>query len=713
MKTKSKKIFLPLFAAVLIAVLVFSFAACGKTNQSNENGNGTGAIVDETTGQTTGDTASSEQDDDYSYVSDLETAVTITCVSGTENAYVQTENANGTTTITFTTVSEDTVYSISGTLNGNIVIDADESETYKFDLELSGLTVQSAYEAPIVALSGNKVTIVAKKDTENYIYDNRDAVSDDDISASVYSAVDLDVQGKGYLWITSKNNNGIHGKDDVEVKNLTLYVNCADNALKGNDSVTVTGEAVLTLIATAGDGIKTSNSDVSSKGNQKGTVTLEGGTIDIYAATDGIDAAYDVVISGESVNLTIHTDKYSSYSSEVTAVADGTYYIRSTTTSYSYSIRYYNSTTGAEKWVNSSSYKTVSSGGGRGGFGGRSSSTYYYYTMEKPSGYDQMSVYVYSSTQSQGQTSSYVSTVTTSINDSYDTIAYNGSSFSWTNYTTQQSGFGPGGMNDGNTDKSDYSTKGIKAYNEIVITNGTVTITSYDDAIHANNDSALENGETPLGNVTVSGGTLTLYSNDDGIHADGTLTISGGTIKITNSYEGLEGSVTVVSGGNTTVRSSDDGVNGTGSTGTDLYIKGGYLYVYAGGDGLDTNSTTSYSGISFEGGTTVVISTSSGNSCIDSERGYKYSGGTVLAVCPTGMTSECEMCQNFSSVAVKTTKSLTSGTYITVGGEIAVKMPTSINNGYIVYLSGSSNKTISTSSSVSYTLDNNGVYVAK
>lgn len=163
MKTKSKKIFLPLLAAVLIAVLVFSFAACGKTTQSNENGNGTGAIVDETTGQTTGDTASSEQDDDYSYVSDLETAVTITCVSGTENAYVQTENANGTTTITFTTVSEDTVYSVSGTLNGNIVIDADESETYKFDLELSGLTVQSAYEAPIVALSGDKVTIVAKK----------------------------------------------------------------------------------------------------------------------------------------------------------------------------------------------------------------------------------------------------------------------------------------------------------------------------------------------------------------------------------------------------------------------------------------------------------------------------------------------------------------------------------------------------------------------
>ena len=100
-------------------------------------------------------------------------------------------------------------------------------------------------------------------------------------------------------------------------------------------------------------------------------------------------------------------------------------------------------------------------------------------------------------------------------NSAYDTFAltqsYNRLWYQWTNYTTtiQEGGFGgpgghggggmggtgapghPGGMGGGNTDKGEYSTKGIKAANEIVINNGTVNIKSYDDAIHANNDTTL------------------------------------------------------------------------------------------------------------------------------------------------------------------------------------------------------------------------------
>ena len=81
-------------------------------------------------------------------------------------------------------------------------------------------------------------------------------------SGAIHSLVDLEIGGKGQLNIVSKNNNGIHSKDDLQVKNLNLFVSCVDNALKGNDSVTLEN-ATTTLIATAGDGIKTSNSDVS------------------------------------------------------------------------------------------------------------------------------------------------------------------------------------------------------------------------------------------------------------------------------------------------------------------------------------------------------------------------------------------------------------------------------------------------------------------
>ena len=266
-------------------------------------------------------------------------------------------------------------------------------------------------------------------------------------------------------------------------------------------------------------------------------------------------------------------------------------------------------------------------------------------------------------------------------------------------------------MGGGNTDKGEYSTKGIKAANEIVINNGTVNIKSYDDAIHANNDTTLENGATPLGNVTVNGGNITAYSNDDGLHADGTLNIKAGTVSVTNSYEGVEGTTVNISGGYVSVTAKDDGINATTTTGVAIAISGGTVYIYCTGDGIDSNSRTSYQGIVFSGGNTVVISNSSGNSAIDSEQGYAYEGGAVIAIMPRGgMSSEATHCQNFSSVGKSTQTSLSSGSYLVVGignQTATVKMPASINA--LVITLGDSSPSITTESSVSVELDGNGV----
>ena len=310
------------------------------------------------------------------------------------------------------------------------------------------------------------------------------------------------------------------------------------------------------------------------------------------------------------------------------------------------------------------------------------------------------------------------------------TQSYNGLGYQWTNYTTniQEGGFGggrpggpggpggggmggPGGMGEGNTDKGEYSTKGIKAANEIVINNGTVNIKSYDDAIHANNDGSLENGATPLGNVTINGGTITAYSNDDGLHADGTLNIKAGTVSVTNSYEGVEGTTVNISGGYVSVNAKDDGINATTTSGVAIAISGGTVYIYCTGDGIDSNSRTSYQGIVFSGGNTVVISNSNGNSAIDTEQGYAYEGGAVIAIMPRGgMSSEATHCQNFSSVGKSTQMSLNKDSFLVAeigGGTATVKMPASINA--LVITLGDSSPSITTESSVSVTLDGNGV----
>ena len=634
-----------------------------------------------------------------------ELTLSIDCVEGTAGCY-----SIAGSTITFTSISADSIYSISGELIGNIVIDV--GDDYKFELEMQGFTVWCEDNSPITILSGDKVTLTAKKDYSNFIYDLREAVSEDDetqYAGAIHAECDLDIGGKGSLTVESKNNNGIHTKDDLEIKNLTLTVSCVDNALKGNDSVTVKS-GTLKLIATQGDGIKTSNTDISDKGNQRGTVEILGGAIDIYAACDGIDAAYDVVIneSEATVALNIYTDQYSEYSEEVSVTSGDNYYIRFTSKSYNYSVKWYNSETDY-KWVNAEYFTSVS--------GGRS--TYYYYSIPIESGYNSFMFYMYSSSQSQGQDSDYtVCSDLLSWNTAYDTFALSQSGnslrYSWTNYTTSSSGGmgGMGGMQDGNSNKSEYSTKGLKAGNAITISAGNVNIKAYDDAIHANADTTLENGATPTGNVTVSGGTVTLYTSDDGIHADGMLTISGGSVNVTKSYEGLEGNYIHVTGGSVSVISSDDGMNSPATSGTGIRIGGGTVYIYANGDGIDSNSRSSYSGIVFEGGNTIVISTSSGNSAIDTEAGYAYTGGSVLALMPNGgMTSESTHCSNFSSVAKKSTISLSSGSYLTVTVSsktvVTVKMPCSLS-AMAIYL-GSSSASVSSSSSSSATLDGNGV----
>lgn len=630
--------------------------------------------------------------DDYydGYFEEDVADISVTCVEGSGGCYTLEGG-----TLSFTALSADSVYSVSGKLRGNIVIDI--GDEYKLDLELCGLSLVSSETMPIYIVSGDKVTLTAKKDYESFIYDTREAVAEDDemqFSGAIYSLVDLELAGKGALSIVSENNNGVHSKKDLEVKNLSLSVAAVDNALKGNDSVTLES-GTTELISRQGDGIKTTNSDISSKGNQRGTVSVLGGTHVIGAACDGIDAAYDVIVDGEETSLSIFTDKYSSASEEVTDTADGVYYLRYGSDKYSFAVKYYNSDDDY-LWVEvSDECERVSSGGGGRKRPGSSSSseTYYYYSFAKNASYEDIAVYIYEKGAARDENAEYLAASSyKTLNQNYDTVAlvYSGGelSLSWTNYATAQGPGGFGGGGGGNSNKGEYSTKGIKAANEISILAGVINIRSFDDSIHSNSGSELENGESATGAVNISGGKLTLHSNDDGIHADGKLTVSGGSVTVEYSYEGLEGDTLELVGGNISIVSSDDGVNSTAREGTGIRIDACTLYIYARGDGLDSNSRSSYSGIIFDGGTVVIIANSNGNSSIDTEKGYAYNGGVVVAISSRGgMSGEATHCANFSSIASQTSMSLSQGSTLKInanGSELSVVMPCSLSANVIV-----------------------------
>ncbi len=556
--------------------------------------------------------------------------VTVTCVSGTGGLC----SVNG-NTLSFGTMTEDSVYALSGEFYGNITVAS--SPDFKLELELDGLSLTSYTECPMVFSECDKIVLSAKKGTQNYIYDLREV--SEEYTGCVYADCDISLQGKGELYIVSENNNGVHSKDDLKVKNLVLQVECADNALKGNDGVTVESGDIV-LIARQGDGIKTSNSKLSSKGKQKGSVLISGGTLTVFSARDAVDAAYDVVIDESSnvTSVTLLTGKYSKYSE------DG-----------EQSDTLQPSDTG-----NGVQPPEIPDGGGMGGgFGGGFGGG----MAGRPGG----------------------------------------------GMGSRPGGMG-GGMNEGNPDKSSVSAKGIKAANSVTVSAGTVSITAYDDAIHANADGTLENGETPTGNVTVSGGALTLFSADDAIHADGRAAVSGGTVSVTGSYEGIEGSFVEISGGDVGVISTDDGLNGTSTTGESIVISGGTLFVYAGGDGLDSNSRSSGDGILFSGGRSVIISTGNADSSIDTEKGYKYTGGYVIGIGPSGGMNNSESVNSspsFSGIGSKGSVSLKKDGYLVIDGVVSVKMPVALN-AFVVCL-GKTGAKLSSSSSSELTFDRNGV----
>jgi len=224
------------------------------------------------------------------------------------------------------------------------------------------------------------------------------------------------------------------------------------------------------------------------------------------------------------------------------------------------------------------------------------------------------------------------------------TLQINGGNFSLTtgggyaNATTQARNDFPGARNNTAATQGDTtSAKALKGGTGVAISNGFFTINSADDAIHSNVD------------VYIKGGTFNISTGDDAIHADSHVIIDAGTINVARSYEGIEGAFITINGGDIHLISSDDGINAAGgndgsgqqpgrgnfsSAGNyEVRITGGYIYIDAGGDGLDSNGS-----LNIDGGTIIVNGpTNNGDGPLDYDGISNITGGILVAVGSSGM----------------------------------------------------------------------------
>ncbi|WP_099157171.1 carbohydrate-binding domain-containing protein [Virgibacillus ndiopensis] len=467
-------------------------------------------------------------------------------------------------------------YVVEGTLeDGQILVDAEDDGTVR--IVLNGASIHSSTSAPIYVKQANKMVISLEKNTENVVSDATEYVFEeeetDEPEAAIFSKDDLTINGSGTLTVNGNYNDGITSRDDLKIAGGIIEVTSVDDGIVGRDLLAMKGATV--SVTATGDGVKASNDEDESKGN----IVLESGTLKVKAEGDGVQAEKTVAAAG---------GKYS-------IVSGG----------------------GSPETIESTDEL------GRTGKGQFNPGD----TEEGTEGMPQM--------PNGDEPSAGTEGMPQMPNDEPP------------EETEDMPQIPNGNEPPEETESEDtISTKGIKAGTELIIAGGTFSIDSLDDGLHSDQ------------NLTISGGKINISTGDDAIHGDEDLAINGGTIAIKKSLEGIEGVNVTIADGTIHINAEDDGVNVNsgssdfgkpGMNGTKapnanktteetadqgkLLIEGGYLYVNANGDGLDSNTS-----IKMTDGTVIVYGpTSSGNGALDYDQSFHIEGGILVAAGSSGM----------------------------------------------------------------------------
>lgn len=475
-------------------------------------------------------------------------------------------------------------YTAKGKLTGQIYINVSGGDV---TLALNGLSITNSSVSPIYVNNCEDLDLKVNNGTYNYIYDTRTTDYSESNTSDGRGAIhvengDLKIKGKGTLSIESSTNSGIHGKDNVSVKNVTMLIKAMNNGIRGNDKIVIEENPTLGIVA-GNNGLVTHNSD---KGNnaQHGYIYITGGTITINSYGDAIDAAYTVEISEGTDSddnkyvpiLDLYTNIYSSY--------------ELTTTSKS--IKTGRPGPGGPHGDNGSGF------GGGGWSGGKSA--------EK------------------ADDSAKGIKANEAINISAGTI------FSYT-------------YDDGIHTNATKLDTGATSSANINISSGTLKIKASDDGVHSDKNLNITGGvvyiakshEGVEGNiVNVKGGELTVFGDDDGINASSQINVSGGRVDVTVSpngdTDGIDSNGTItITGGAVIARGPNSEMAAPIDADGKITIAGGTTIVvgYANGRFTTNNvtKTSSSSGLS-SGDHTVSVD----GATITYSNTYTYSGSVTV-----------------------------------------------------------------------------------
>ena len=194
------------------------------------------------------------------------------------------------------TITEAGTYVLSGSLAGQVVIDAEGADV---TLVLDDVAITSSTTAAIGATAVENLSVILAEGSTNTLADTASYADDAEVNAALYSAGDLQISGDGALTVTGNGNgnDGIASKDGLTISGGEITVDAVDDGIRGKDSLVVTGGAL--DVTAGGDGLSSDNEDDA----ERGYIAISDGTLAVTSGGDALAAQTDLVITGGALDL--------------------------------------------------------------------------------------------------------------------------------------------------------------------------------------------------------------------------------------------------------------------------------------------------------------------------------------------------------------------------------------------------------------------------
>lgn len=303
LKEKNRRI----FPILMILILVFALVGCNSTvsekaTDTSEELTTIALSADTSKTNTVSNTVSEtvETDGEYSAkdLDDTWSTADATLITF-ENDKATIEGEGASFVDNQLTITQEGNFVISGTLlEGQIVISA--SENSDVHVILNGVSITNSTGPAIDAQTGDKLILTLAPNTTNKLIDGSNYVLEadaDEPNATLYSKIDLTINGTGTLDVVGNYDAGIRTKDDLKIISGNIIVDAKGDAIKGKDSISIKEG---TFIVTAGEDAFQSNNDEDAA---KGWILISNGTFEITAEDDAITAQTNLTINGGKINI--------------------------------------------------------------------------------------------------------------------------------------------------------------------------------------------------------------------------------------------------------------------------------------------------------------------------------------------------------------------------------------------------------------------------